>query len=323
MIKSNIPIIFIHTGIQFYLKNAIHHATYYNNDNQIFLIGDKSNKKLDKKYKLLKHFFIDDYLKKANEFKKKYIHLSSNKYDYELFCFQRWFIIEEFMTRNNIETALCLDTDVLLYCNVNKEFSKYLKYDFTICRHNLPCATLMKIDTIKKFTNFITTLYTNNNYLLQLKQINQNSFNNKGQRISLVGVSDMTAFDFYQKKVSDNVFDLIYPHDGVCFDGKFNIADGFSEKKGVKEIIWKDNLPYGKYKEEQKLIRFLGLHFQGRSKMRQHHYLINKKGIHTSPTLKTHWIMMIAWMKKYYSALKKIKYTIKFFKDRHQVKKNV
>jgi hypothetical protein len=312
---TQIPIVFVHTGTQFYLKNAIKHAALFNPKNRIILIGDKSNRVVENYgYPNVKHYLIEDYFDLAKDFEKKYIHLSSNHYKYELFCFQRWFIIRNFMIEEGIDKCLCLDTDVLLYCNVTDEFNSFLSYDFTVCRRFTPNATLMKNDSIQRFTNFIELLYTEPTYISKLKEINRECFDENGTRIKMGGVSDMTAFELYQKDISDNVLDLIYPINGVCFDARLNLSDGYKLKDGLKEIVWKDNLPYGKYGETEKLVRFLGFHFQGRLKMKQHRFLLddNKKLITNIP-FSVRWIMLKAWLFKYVSGIKKARYMIFFF----------
>ncbi len=56
--------------------------------------------------------------------------MSSNPYDYELICFQRWFYIRDFIEKQEMEYFLCMDSDVLLYCNINEIMQKYIPYDF-------------------------------------------------------------------------------------------------------------------------------------------------------------------------------------------------
>ncbi|WP_346862602.1 hypothetical protein [uncultured Draconibacterium sp.] len=324
-IADQIPIVFVHTGNQFYLKNAVKHAAMFNPENQIILIGDKSNQVVtDYGYKNVKHYFIDAYFDAAKEFGQKYIHLSSNHYKYELFCFQRWFIIRDFMLREGLNKCLCLDTDVLLYCNITSEFSPFLKYEFTTCRHSTPNATLMKKDSIERFTDFIQSLYTEEKNINILKEINNKRFDKDGNRISMGGVSDMTAFALYQNHVSNNVLDLIYPLNGVCFDGTLSMSDGFHMKDGLKEVVWKDNLPFGRYGEKGELVRFLGLHFQGRSKMRQHKYLLDDdKNLITIIPFSIRWIMLKAWFLKYVSGIKKARYMIFFFWNTYAIKRRI
>ena len=85
------------------------------------------------KYCFVEHYNIDDYSKGADAFKMAYIHMSSNPYDYELICFQRWFCIRDFVKTQKIENFLCMDSDVLLYCNIDEVMQQYISYNFTTC----------------------------------------------------------------------------------------------------------------------------------------------------------------------------------------------
>lgn len=319
-----LPIIFIHTGSQFYLKNAIANAIAFNPNGNVILLGDKSNAHFEKLFnRQLKHYYIHDFMKLAFEFKDCYIHMSSNHYDYELFCFQRWFIVREFMNVNKFDKVLCLDSDVLLYCDVNNSFDKFYDYDFTICRHSLPCCTLFNSISIYEFTSFVMRLYREENNLKRLELFYSQFFDKSGNRTKLGGVCDMTAFDFYQIDISKNVFELTIPFDGVCFDGIISGSDNFKMKKGIKEIFWIGNQPHGYYGKDEQTVRFLGLHFQGRTKMKQNKFLVDDNGEHiTRIPLKMHITIIIAWLKKGISGLKRFNYTIQNLLNVFQIKRN-
>ena len=40
----------------------------------------------------------------------------------ELFCFQRWFVLYEFMKEQKIDKVFCMDSDVLLYTDASEDF---------------------------------------------------------------------------------------------------------------------------------------------------------------------------------------------------------
>lgn len=263
----DIPIIIVHKGNHFYLKKVIKQIRLFNKNNPIYLLGDKYNKKT----KDVNHYFISDYFLSAKEFEKKYIHMSSNLYGYELFCFQRWFIINEFVNEKKLHNFLCLDSDVLIYCNISEFFSEYLKYDHTTCSGWVPCFSLFSSISIHKFCNYITELYTKPEYISRLKQ----RYNNEFYRKKPGGNSDMTAFEFYPKDVSSNVFDLVIPHNGVFWDENISLSNGFEVKNGLKNIYWINDIPHCKSLQDGKLIRALGLHFQGKTKFIMYKYVLH------------------------------------------------
>lgn len=262
-----IPIIIVHKGNPFYLKKVIKQIRLFNKNNPIYLLGDKCNEKT----KDVNHYFISDYFSSAKEFEKKYIHMSSNLYGYELFCFQRWFVINEFVEEKKLKNFLCLDSDVLIYCNISEFFSAYLKYDHTTCSGWVPCFSLFNNVSIYKFCNYIIELYTNPKYLSRLKQ----RYNDEFYRKKPGGNSDMTAFEFYPKDVSNNVFDLVIPHNGTFWDENISQSNGFEVKNGLKHIYWINDRPYCKLLQNGKLVKALGLHFQGKTKFIMYKYILH------------------------------------------------
>lgn len=91
-------IIFVHTGNAYYLELALSQAKISNPNADIILLGDKYNNK----YPYINHFLISDYFESAKEFSEVFFNYSPNKREYELFCFQRWFVIKDFLIRNKI-----------------------------------------------------------------------------------------------------------------------------------------------------------------------------------------------------------------------------
>lgn len=270
----NIPILIVHQGNTFYLGLVLKQIKLFNPDSRICLISDESTKSYD----FVEHHDINIYSEGMRSFARVYKHLSSNPYNYELFCFQRWFIINEFVRTNKIENFLCMDSDVLLYCNVNDIFGDYVGYDFTICGGGVPGSSLFNIHSINNFCEYIMTMYTTEAYLVEMNRINENRIKEK----QLGGICDMTAFVWYQENVKCNVLDIAQPKNGTCFDGCITWPSGFEMKDGKKKVYWIDNLPYGKLESDQSLVRFYCLHFQGRSKYSIYKYLLDENKVHHS-----------------------------------------
>lgn len=292
-----IPIIIVHKGDSFYLSPVLKQARLINPHSQIYLISDKSTNK----YSCVEHCYIELYMDGANEFQKVYKHMSSNFYAYELFCFQRWFVIRDFIKQKNIQHFLCLDSDVLLYCNVDEIFSRYLNYDFTVCHQIGPGNSLFNVSSIEKLCNLMLSFYTDERILGELKSTYQNIVDKKLSG----GICDMTAFMWYQNKVSDNVIDLSIPKNGVCFNGAITVSSGFEMAGSKKRIYWKNDLPYGKLVEDGTFVQFYCLHFQGRSKYSIFKYLLDDKNHHQSGFFYT-----LTWMfseKMLFARMKSIK----------------
>lgn len=293
---KNIPILIVHKGDSFYLEPVLRQIRQFNPANRICLISTIDTNHYD----FVEHYLVDDYMQSAQKFAEKYVHLSINPYDYELFCFQRWYVINDFIKEHGITYFLCLDSDVLMYCDVNKAFSQFLKYDFTICKVMGPCFTLFNSTSIEVFCNYMSSFYSDKKAFSRLEEFQK--------IVKDGGVCDMTMFTWYQQDVSDNVLDLIYPvNDKSCFDGNISDSMGFEMKNGKKKIYWIENLPFGKLTETGEFFRFNGLHLQGGAKHQMHRYWINEAGVRdTSFLIKMRWTFSSKRLKTRYHELRKI-----------------
>lgn len=115
--SGTVPVVFIHRGDDDYLAYSLQQAKRSNPQSDIILIGDSANSKYASES--VQHFMIDDYHQAAQQFAAVYKHQSPNSYEYELFCYQRWFILQDFVRANDIERFCSLDSDVMLYTDIN------------------------------------------------------------------------------------------------------------------------------------------------------------------------------------------------------------
>jgi hypothetical protein len=255
----SLPIIFFHQGNSDFLKYSLRQAKFYNPDSDIYLLGNESNNK----FPFIKHHLITDYNYDANQFAKIYKHFSTNSYQFELLCFQRWFVIREFIEKNKIDKFLYLDSDILLYCNATEVFRLYDNYKFTICETRSPhCSYFTSARTLDELCRFINSLYEDESLLCR----SEKEFNDRLSRGLQGGVCDMSAFYEFSKVNPGKVADLVSINDNSVFDDNFNLSQGYEIEYGRKKIYWRDGLPYGKHLADGRLIRFNALHFQGHAK---------------------------------------------------------
>lgn len=274
-----IPIIIVHTGNSYYLKAVIKQARIFNPTNPIYLISDKSTKKIT--IGLCNHIPIENFQASAKKFKEIYKHRSTNNYDFELFCFQRWFIIQDFITQNKIDRFLCIDSDFLLFDDIENFLKPFFGYDFTICGDCLPNCSMFTQISIVKFCNFIKRMYTDSQIDQELSEEYQ-KFKTRGK---LGGICDMTAFTWYQKYYPNTVKNLTIPYNGKAVDDCYYMPSGYKEDRQNKQlvmnripklIIWENNLPYGIYNKTNEKIRFCGIHLQGGAKRRIYKFIVNE-----------------------------------------------
>ena len=260
-----IPIIFIHRNIHngnnSYLNYSLSQAHLLNPQSPIYLITDD----VRKGNSFVNYVQLKEYDEEAKKFAEKYKHMSTNNFEHELFCFQRWFIIKKFLEKSEINDFLYLDSDVLLFCDIEKEFKKLQGiYDFTICNKIGPQFTYFTDKKyLLKFCDFLNQLYTNPEYYKRLEEKHQKHLDNNLPG----GVCDMTAFWEYQHHQLGNVKDLSIIENDTVFDDNINCSDGFEMSKlGMKNMKLKDDHVFCKQIDSNKMIQFNALHFQGSAK---------------------------------------------------------
>ncbi|XCF07741.1 hypothetical protein ABI125_07730 [Tamlana crocina] len=258
-------IFYIHIGkIPFHLKLSLNQAIKHHPESNCVLLTDCPTFKL----KGLQIVDINKYTKSANEFSRYYKHMSSNSFKFELICFQRWFILKDFVNNNNVnETFMYLDSDVLVYQDLFNVIDLE-GYKMTVTKGYGPQYSIFKNpSSLNHFCDFILNNYANKekrNILIDNYKINFLDKNIKG------GICDMTLLGLYNFegnckdifRISNYYFNSTLSN--IRKDAKdlgysaddFNLQNFFSNSPCPK---WKD-------------IKIGALHFQGSSKAQIHCY---------------------------------------------------
>ena len=260
-----IPVFFVHRGAGNILKYAINQVSAFNPDSTITLLGDETNLFV-KKYGA-NHIMLKDYFVAAEEFEKHYVNLSPNRADYECFCFQRWFIINEYVKSIGYEGRIfCLDSDSMIYCNLTEYNQRYLDgCDVTVCLKQGPQFTFITSEALNRFCEFIMAHYTQKDGFKKL----QAYYNDRIQKRLYGGVSDMVLLEWFAK--ANRSIDTKVVRDGAMFDNLFRKSEGYMMDGRHKKAELEDGKYYG-YALNGERVRFLGLHFQGRTKWIMHRY---------------------------------------------------
>lgn len=198
--ENKLALIFTHKGSSDYLWYCLEQAKKTNPEARIILLGDEANKPYDSS---IEHYLISDYFEGATKFESVYRHQSSNPYWYELICFQRWFIINDFVQKNNIDMLYGCDTDIMIY----DDLSKYIPqgtFKLTIANNNGPQCSFFTKESINNFCNYIIKQYTNPECLNRLLT-RYRGFLTKNRP---GGNCDMTMFEFCKIDYPGSVLDL-------------------------------------------------------------------------------------------------------------------
>lgn len=259
----NIPVIMIQLGSQEYFKKVIEQARKFNDN--VFVIGDMLPPC---------QYDIRGYSQSTDEFSAIYEHLSTNNRKIELMCFNRWFILKDFMEKHGIDVSFHIDTDVMLYTNVNTMWDYFSQFDFTLSHRCCGSNSYFTYHGLKNFCNFLMNFYNKkNSYDYERVAAHYHV----RQKFGLPGgVCDMTLLQHYSYLHCGKIGEMMHIVEKGTFDHNINESDQyFRMSKQMKDVVFINGLPFCYQESTGKQIQFRTLHFQGSAKMyitQLHHF---------------------------------------------------
>lgn len=272
--QANIPIIYIHKGYCPYLRLSLLQARKTNPAARLILLGDPENERL--KTELNIEFYpFQNYFGLAVEFEKIYRHHSSNGYSYEVFCFQRWYVLQAFVAAEKLKGCfLYNDSDTFLFCDANALIARFAaKYDMSLCGPIAPCFVFFKNSgALAEFCNFISHQYTNeDNYRFLLQNYHNRQKGHIGElHVMFETISDMTMLGLFYRQHKQRMIDLCDEKAvklGVFEENHYlGFHDRFQPRfPQGRKIRWKKGQPHY-VSFSNKWTPVLGFHFQGHAK---------------------------------------------------------
>lgn len=257
-------VVLIHRGCPDYLHYSLIQAS---RDNCVILLGDTDPNISSSKIKFVN---FSEYMSGVKEFDHEYVHMSTNFHEFELFCFSRWFILRNFMNHNKIDNVFYIDSDVMLYQDMEKEWDKFSSYTMTLIHRTAAISSFFTRQAINKFCDFLMNTYSNKNSY---------DFNKLVSKFTLMrsmnlhgGVCDMTLFDMFHYDSGagggpGRVGEMMSIIDKTTYDHNINAEDhDFEMMSGVKKVLLFDRYPHVWNSRLEEMIQFNSLHFQGSSK---------------------------------------------------------
>lgn len=255
----SIPVFYIHCGENSIITKSCLKASENNDVILIsdFVLNDKKITNVD----------LDDYgSEECEKFSHLYGHMSTNSEWIEKFCFYRWFILLDYMKKNNLEVVFYCDSDMLLFSNVFEEYENYKQYDMTLTHQTAAISSFIKIDALESFCDYLIQTYSNKDNIeysyLKAKWDIHKKYNMGG------GICDMTLLrNWSYHYIPSRIGEMMHIYDGKTWDHNINVSDGVYEHNGkIKEIKFIDGIPYCLNKKLNQQIKFNSLHFQGQAK---------------------------------------------------------
>lgn len=254
----SIPIVFVHKGNSSYLFDTFYQLKSSNKSTTVYLIGTKESHIYSP---LVTNIDIATYSNDSEQFKNIYRHFSTNSYEFELICIQRWFILRDFLIKNGIKRCLYLDSDIFVYSDINELANRFMEYGMTICGIS-GHINFLEVNTLIDFCNYITSSYTNEKSLKELETHFQQEYINRQQ---LGGISDMTFFYRYSLNNPDKVCNLYHLDVSAgAFDPSMeNGEDRYYMDGKLKKVVMKNGKPYCLRLSDKMPVLHHILHFQG------------------------------------------------------------
>lgn len=253
-------LVFLHRGASPYLYYVVKQARRWNPRSEIVVLSDLPRPELRRVATVVS---LDRYLDGAAKLARIYQHLSGNSPSFELFCFQRWFVLREYLAAHPAERLVHLDSDVLTFVSFDSEFARLGSFDVGIVGFQGPQSMLIaNAAFIPALCDHITRLFAEESAQLATMYAEWKT------KTDNTAVSDMHALHTLLAKGAFRQIDLAVVRDDMAYDGVIHEAEGYALADGQKLLAWRRGQPWGMLEKGGALVRFATLHCQGPSKHR-------------------------------------------------------
>lgn len=145
--------IFVHKGRHTYLDQVFQISRKFNPTLRMILLGDDTNRLIAAKHGV-EHHPILSYSQSI-----PYYHYSTNSEDYEKFCFERWFVINNFVKAQGISSFVHSDSDNAFYTDISTlSYKNAFLSNSEVVVPNVLFITSENLDKICSFYNILFSL---------------------------------------------------------------------------------------------------------------------------------------------------------------------
>lgn len=229
---SQTPIIFIHYGPARYLRNTLRCSRISNKAKSIFLLGDESNKSYAKW--ATKHVSLEKLEASPNikRFEKVFEPIQGKLHHFTKhggvekwlnFVFRRWFLINEFLRQENIESFWTFDSDTLILAPLENREKRFRSYQGTTqCRDCCLNGFIGSQSLVEKYTQCIIDLFGDRSYLKSQKE--------RLEKQAGLAFNEMDAFCEFRKRNNIRTYHAGQPlqeeflDDSLAYDGNFEVS---------------------------------------------------------------------------------------------------
>lgn len=273
--NQKIPVVMVHRGYKPYVKYSVNLSS---KNNFVYLIGSKDLKFLGDNNKNVEFIDIDNYALKKEilEFKNNFKNYSTYTFDFAWYCFERIFIIEEFLREKQLSKTFHIDSDNVVFIDINSiKFEKNTAYHISQFQDNLSMnasvhSGLLDLDFCTAYKKLFNDIYVNKSKFELIEEKYQHHIKNnlKG------GVIDMTLYFLLQKLKLVKVQNLMRPvvdnsGNKNIFINNINLSEGFESLNNFemkKKLIKIHNKKYIRNLVDDEFLILASMHFQGTAK---------------------------------------------------------
>ena len=268
---NELPVVLVHNGPSWYLPYVVRQAIKVNPSSEVILLGN------DTRVKGAVNVDSQKYANAAGvrDFSSVYRHMSYNSHEFELFCFQRWFYLLEYMRETGTASTLYLDSDCLLYSSaesVRSWMGDEYRCGLSIPRQDFEslswCASghvsFWTLDALELFCDFAIRTYSEDKYL--------RLYERKWTYNKLGGICDMTALYLFWLENESMIHNMIAVKNGFVCDNNINdsanlVENEYLTRLGTKRIVFDGDMPILIHKATASRVKMHALHCQGSGKM--------------------------------------------------------
>ncbi len=251
---STIPIfLFCSEGRPWYLETVLRQIRKFNPQCPVILFGNQLTADIGQG---VRHLQWQEYEASVAYFRTIYRHNSINSLGFEMACFERWFLMRDYMNAHDIECAWQLDTDVMVFENLVAEAQRLSRYDISLSRLISGHCSYWKRERVSDFCERILSYYREEALSKAIKKAN---------------ISDMTLLQKFAQE-QFHVFDSACSIDGSFYDHALDLSvNGLTDEPcemfgGYKKIYWRQGLPFVRMRKSNDYVRLKTVHCQGAAK---------------------------------------------------------
>ncbi len=229
--NDSAPIIFIHYGDASYLRHTIQAARASNPDKRIIFLGDESNRHLAQLG--AEHYLFNDFNTgpEIERFSRVFQLIKGENHTYRKlhgadhwtrFVFLRWFLILNFLRRENIGAFWTFDSDTLILAPLAPREARFAAYDCTEqCVAQCMNGFVSGPGVVSAYVEKINELFERPDYL-------------EAQRAALrktpgLAFTEMNAYVTFREEAGLQTISLAKPIDGEAFDDALCFTDRYEK----------------------------------------------------------------------------------------------